>query len=301
MKKILKCKVTLCLLVGWAAFSVTGYLGKDTIYKNYSIDVATTPYFVLVCNGIRDGVYPWSRYDNSASSDAPGEPMADINRTEDKNGMESVAEETEQTQEDMNLAEKEFCEVDENYFDDAVFIGDSRTVGLHDYGGLDRATFYATVGLNVYDMWKDKFCEVDGTKMTLEDALKKKQYKKLYFQVGINEMGRGTLESFMEAYQESVDKFRELQPDAIIYVQGIMRVAREKSEKDKIFNNQGIAARNEQIARLADNRTIFYIDMNEVVCDKTGNLKDELTFDQVHLYGSKYGIWVDFLKKKGIR
>ena len=33
--------------------------------------------------------------------------------------------------------------VDDDWFDDAVFIGDSRTVGLRDYGGLDNATFYA--------------------------------------------------------------------------------------------------------------------------------------------------------------
>ena len=195
---------------------------------------------------------------------------------------------------------KEFITVGDDYFDDAVFIGDSRTVGLHDYGGLDKATFFATVGLNVYDMWSQRFCEVDGEKLTLEEALSRRQYKKIYFQIGINEMGRGTVDTFMQAYEESVRKFQQLQPDAIIYVQGIMRVTKEKSDKDKIFNNPGIQVRNERIAQLADNMKIFYIDVNEVVCDDTGNLRKELTFDNLHLYGSKYYIWVDFLKTKGI-
>ena len=44
----------------------------------------------------------------------------------------------------------------------------------------------------------------------------------------------------------------------------------------------------------------FIIDVNEVVCDDQGGLKQELTFDNLHLYGSKYNIWVDFLKTKGI-
>ncbi len=44
----------------------------------------------------------------------------------------------------------------------------------------------------------------------------------------------------------------------------------------------------------------FYLDMNEVVCDEEGNLKSSLTFDDIHLYGSKYGIWVDYLKENGI-
>ena len=34
---------------------------------------------------------------------------------------------------------------------------------LHEYGGLRiRRRFFATVGLNVYDMWSQRFCEVDG-------------------------------------------------------------------------------------------------------------------------------------------
>ena len=143
-------------------------------------------------------------------------------------------------------------------------------------------------------------CEVDGEKVTLEEALKAKKYGKIYFQIGINEMGRGTLDGFMTAYEDSVEKFRELQPDAVIFVQGIMKVAKEKSDKDPIFNNVGIEQRNERIAALADGKNIFYLDMNEVVCDEEGNLKSSLTFDDIHLYGSKYGIWVDYLKENGI-
>lgn len=75
---------------------------------------------------------------------------------------------------------------------------------------------------------------------------------------------------------------------------------KEKSDKDPIFNNVGIEQRNERIAALADGKNIFYLDMNEVVCDEEGNLKSSLTFDDIHLYGSKYGIWVDYLKENGI-
>ena len=44
--------------------------------------------------------------------------------------------------------------VDDSYFDDAVFIGDSRTVGMYEYGGLEEtSTFYASTGLTVYKMF----------------------------------------------------------------------------------------------------------------------------------------------------
>lgn len=302
----------------WIGLSAIGYTGKDTIYRDYTEDVRKTPYFVLVLDGVRDGIYPWALkgeelaeqpLENPDFQQLP--PVTEEPQTEAPVGTEAVTEapETEVQElptevlpapEPLPPQTKEFITVGDDYFDDAVFIGDSRTVGLHDYGGLDQATFFATVGLNVYDMWSQRFCEVDGEKLTLEEALSRRQYKKIYFQIGINEMGRGTVDTFMQAYEESVRKFQQLQPDAIIYVQGIMRVTKEKSDKDKIFNNPGIQVRNERIAQLADNMKIFYIDVNEVVCDDTGNLRKELTFDNLHLYGSKYYIWVDFLKTKGI-
>ena len=311
MKKFLKCRVTIFLALFWIGFSAIGYMGKDTIYRDYTEDVRKTPYFVLVLDGIRDGIYPWALkgeelaeqpLENPDSEQLP--PVTEEPQTGAPVGTETEVQEqpTEvlPPPEPLPQPTKEFITVGDDYFDDAVFIGDSRTVGLHDYGGLDQATFFATVGLNVYDMWSQRFCEVDGEKLTLEEALSRRQYKKIYFQIGINEMGRGTVDTFMQAYEESVRKFQQLQPDAIIYVQGIMRVTKEKSDKDKIFNNPGIQVRNERIAQLADNMKIFYIDVNEVVCDDTGNLRKELTFDNLHLYGSKYYIWVDFLKTKGI-
>ena len=300
MKKILKCRVAVFLLAGWVILSLIGYLKKDGIYKNYSIDTKKTPYFVLVLDGIHDKIYPWSKEPPELLSDQkkPKKQEDDIVNTEmtEETATEAVAGDTETT----DLKPKKFIQVDDSYFDDAVFIGDSRTVGLHDYGGLDHSDFYATVGMNIYDLWKDAFCEVNGKKVTLEEALRAKQYKKVYFQIGINEMGRGTLDGFMDEYQNAVEKFKTLQPDAIIYVQAIMHVTQKKSDSDPIFNNPGIDARNQRIQQLADGVRVFYIDVNEVVCDDQGGFKQELTFDNLHLCGSKYNIWVDFLNTKGI-
>ena len=60
MKKIRYCKITILILAGWVILSAIGFLGKDTVYSRYTIDVKKTPYFVLVMQGIHDGVYPWS-------------------------------------------------------------------------------------------------------------------------------------------------------------------------------------------------------------------------------------------------
>lgn len=197
----------------------------------------------------------------------------------------------------IRAAEYTFSQVDESYFDDALFIGDSRTVGLHDYTDLrEHADFLCETSLTIYKVMNHKFKGMG----TIEEVLAKKDYGKIYLMVGINELGRGTTEDFMAEYTNVVDKLHELEPEALIFVQGVMRVSGEKASSDKIYNNENINARNNAVATLADNIQVFYIDVNEVVCDEDGNLNDEYTYDQIHLLGVYNDIWKQFLLSHGV-
>ena len=196
----------------------------------------------------------------------------------------------------------EYTEVTDEYFDDALFIGDSRTVGLSEYcPPLDeRSTFYAKVSLTIYAVMNKQFISRGDSKISVEQALSEKEYGKIYIMLGINEMGTGTTEYFAETYSGVIDRIRELQPNALIFIQGIMHVTEKKSNTDKYFNNANIDARNEALSQLADNKTVFYMDMNEAVDDGKGNLDSSLTFDDVHLKASSYQLWYEFLLQHGI-
>lgn len=201
-----------------------------------------------------------------------------------------------------NEKEVVYTTVDESYFDDAVFIGDSRTVGLYDYAGLENTDFFASSGLTIYKLFEEpdgKFKDGNWTE-NIETSLQKKQYKKIYFMIGINEMGTGDVDYFMEHYEAAVAHIRQLQPDAIIYLQGIMHVTTERSAEGDYINNEGIMARNERIAQLADNETVFYLDVNSVVCDESGGLNPAYTFDGVHLYAQYIHIWTEYLMEHAI-
>ena len=204
---------------------------------------------------------------------------------------------------DSALPEVQYAAVEDDYFADAVFIGDSRTVGLFEYGGLEEtAAFYASKGLTVYKMFEAQIVDVPGErkKITVEEALQQNSFGKIYLMIGINEMGTGTVESFLEKYQEVVDHLRELQPDAVIYLQAIIKVTSERSAQGDYINNEGIIARNEGIAKLADNEKIFFLDVNPLVCDETGGMIPDYTFDGVHLKAKYIGIWKDYLKSHAI-
>lgn len=196
-----------------------------------------------------------------------------------------------------------YTTVEDDYFSDAVFIGDSRTVGMFEYGGLEEtATFYASTGLTVYTLFDAKIIQVPGQreKITIEQALSENQFGKIYLMVGINEMGRGTLEGFLEQYALVIEHLKELQPDAVIYLQGIIKVTTERSNKGDYISNQGIEERNAGIAALADQVKVYYLDVNPVICDENGGMEKSYTTDGVHLMAQYIPIWKEFLKEHAV-
>ena len=59
---------------------------------------------------------------------------------------------------------------------------------------------------------------VNGEKMTLMEALSTGTWNKVYIMLGINDLGYPA-QSYQEALAEVVDQVREIQRDAVIYLQ----------------------------------------------------------------------------------
>lgn len=198
--------------------------------------------------------------------------------------------------------EYEYQKVKKDYFDDAVFIGDSRIVGMNDYSGLTNATFFAKTGLTVYNLLDDEFVKDpnSGKTVSVSYMMQHYSYGKIYLMVGINELGTGGTERFADAYKDVLKKFRKWQPDAVIYVQSIMGVSPKKNKTDPVFNNTNIRDKNYAISKLTDGIHIFYLNIQELYEDKNHNLKQELTFDDVHLYAQHYDQWVKYLKTHAV-
>ena len=127
----------------------------------------------------------------------------------------------------------------------------------------------------------------------------KEYYGKIYLMLGINELGTGTAESWAAQYKVLLDEVRELQPDAIIFLQAIFHTTQEKSDAT-FFKNSTIDARNAELQKLADNETVFYIDCNPVFDDSTGALTPEYSGDGVHVKAAYYPMWRDYLFQFGV-
>lgn len=137
-------------------------------------------------------------------------------------------------------------------------------------------------------------------KKSVHDILTEQQFGKIYLMVGINECGTGTAQSFFEHYRDVVNDIRKLQPDALLFIQGNLFITEKKSSEGTAITNENIAERNALIATLANQKDIFYIDINESSLCEDGALVSDYTWDQVHIKAQYYPIWKDFLLNHAI-
>ena len=190
--------------------------------------------------------------------------------------------------------QREIFTADSTYFDDALFIGDSRTVGLSEYGNLGQAEVLADSGMSVYKILKTDFPTRSGEKIGLEQLLSDKKFGKVYIMLGINELGYD-FDQTVKKYGEVVDMIRRLQPEAIIFVEANLHITGEKSKSSPYYNNENINRFNLAIAQMADEETVFYLDVNPLFDDANGNLSPEYTTDHTHILGKYYSTWVDWI------
>lgn len=317
MKELKRYRLLVMLAGSTIILSLLGFMGKNNVYAGYSLNLLKDPQLAAVFEGLKDGEAPWAVFENNHKKNEgqPDKEATPANALEESSAAakETVAETTipltQAAQEEEPVSSESnavyqdtqmFTPVDESYFNDALFIGDSRTVGLSQYSGWTNPVYYASVGLTIYDVFDKEVADVNGQKLTIDNALQKQKFGKIYIMLGINELGRGTTESFAREYSKVITRLRELQPDAIIFIEGIMNVSKKKSDSDPIFNNINIKARNDAIKELADNSTVFYIDVNEAIVDDTGGIPEDYTFDNIHLKAAYYKLWTDFLLEHGI-
>jgi|GEM_PF-441633 hypothetical protein len=211
---------------------------------------------------------------------------------------ETTAAQTQESQKSSNSVE--YMTVDDSYFSDALFIGDSRTVGIHEYGKLTTPDYFCSNGLSSYTILKEKINVKGFGKTTLGNLLSKKTYGKIYIMIGVNELGN-VMDELATKMNDLITAVRKAQPNAIIYLQGNLHVTAARANTDKYINNVRMNELNSIIASHADNKKTFYIDPNILFDDENGNLRQDYSADNSHIYAKYYVIWTDWLKTKAIK
>ena len=190
-------------------------------------------------------------------------------------------------------------EVEMEYFEDALFIGDSRTDGLRLYSGIQGADFYCYKGLTIFEVDERKIVELNGNSYSVVEALEKgPQYAKIYISLGVNELGYYNDDAYHQAFSEFLDTVKALQPNAIIYLENLVPVNPQKCAEYKqpsYVNNDRVAAYNAIYPQLATEHQVALLDVASALSDENGILPADATADGVHFTKAWYQKWLAYL------
>lgn len=215
---------------------------------------------------------------------------------------------TEMTAKTPSGIPDESAAVSDDYFKDAVFVGNSLLVGMQKAAVLDT-TYYANIGLSVKQFFEKAFIPApdgetaaDGSPVlvTAAEALARdNSFRRVYLMFGINELGWPSVNSFISQYETLIDTILTIRPDAVIYVQAIIPVnetltAASGTAAD-YCSNARITAFNTAIAAMAARRNVVFLTPGDVLVDSNGQLNANATTDGIHLSGAYIKLWKNYL------
>lgn len=184
--------------------------------------------------------------------------------------------------------------VDDAWFDNTLFIGDSRVVGLREYARSGNADYFCDVGMHLLNYDDKTLSDRNFSNYTLEQLLTERQYDKIIVNFGLNECGFNDY-SFKLLYNKLLSMLKEKQPNAIIILNGIMSVTKTKADTADYLQPSFIFQRSAFIQSICDGETVYYIDCNEYFTDENGYLFTSITNDGYHPTASGYSYWRNWM------
>ena len=187
----------------------------------------------------------------------------------------------------------------EGYFADAAFVGDSRTDGFMVYSGIGCGKNLTSNGLSIFRLDSKKALTIDGETYTLLEALAQEQYGKVYLSLGVNELGYHNDQGFYNSYCQAIDQIRAIQPQAVIYIQGLIPLNEDQimaSSGRDYLTNEHLRTYNDLMRQAAQEKQVVYLDLYSEFADENGALPEGASRDGVHLGKEYCQQWLEYLK-----
>lgn len=235
---------------------------------------------------------------SSSQSVSSEEPEAEP----EESGASSAEEESSGEQPDPISGDAlvpEGEEVDNSYFDDAVFVGDSITSGIALYGVMANTKVLAAQNINLASVYTSPAIRLkDGSKATIMDAIAGGDYRKIYVMLGGNEIRDESEEAFLTRYGKLIDDLGDLYPDAILYIQSILPVTKNNRYR---MDNARIDRFNAALLDLCSQKGVYYLNVAESFKDEDGMLPDSASpTDGMHFGTAYYEKWFAYLRKHAL-
>lgn len=162
--------------------------------------------------------------------------------------------------------------------------------------GSDEIVFFGN-SLTEFCEWSELFQNpniknrgISGDKLTglLDrlDEVVESQPKKIFIEVGINDLKDFNTYEITSNYKLLVYKIKQQSPLTKIYIQSIL-----PTNFFDTFPPDTIKSLNRKIESMAVENSLTYIDLHDLFLNENGNFNLSLSFDGIHPNGKGYSVW----------
>ncbi|MGE9834403.1 GDSL-type esterase/lipase family protein [Streptococcus orisratti] len=120
---------------------------------------------------------------------------------------------------------------------------------------------------------------------------------KVFLLVGVNDLKKRAPEEVCQTIQSIITKIHQQLPETLIFLLSIfpMNESPEFVRTPSLLNNQSISLLNDNLSRLAGEK-VSWLDVHDLLCDETGQLKRDWTVDGLHLTVAGYRVIADAIQ-----
>ena len=204
--------------------------------------------------------------------------------------------------------------VEDGFFNDTLFVGDSVTRKLELYVRNQRkknpellgdARFFSIPSLGSGNLKKpvsrkSAHPKLNGQKMLLEDAVVACKAKKLYIMLGMNDIAIYGIQGSVDNMMTLIGKVRERTPGVEIFVESVTPRVRGKDQKT--LNNANIERYNRLLCETIEKSglpNLWFVDVASVLRGEDGTLPRKYCSDPgvqgIHFTDAACEIWLDYL------
>lgn len=180
---------------------------------------------------------------------------------------------------------KESADAGEEYINETLFIGDSNTVRMMNYGYTSLDNTIALVGMGIQSVKTLQCVEFSGysSPVTMVEAVKLMQPRRIIITFGTNNANGMDTDTFIKKYEEALDAIHDAYPYADILINSVPPFCKEN--KYPSLSIKSIDQFNVALYEMAGRRGLKYLNTASVMKDEsTGYAKSGYTVsDGIHI------------------
>ncbi|MBQ4074162.1 MAG: hypothetical protein IJD39_03035 [Clostridia bacterium] len=189
----------------------------------------------------------------------------------------------------------------DEYFADAVLIGDSLMEYVEMYEELPSANYVWRIGMSPASVGRRQF-RVKGTNERLTTYEQAALYhpKKVYVMLGSNGLDGFAISYVMADYEKMADDLIRYFPDAMIYVIAPPPMSQKQMRERHAPVSRYVEFAG-QLKELAERRQFYFLNLYELLVDEEGCLPRKYDAgDGFHLTKRAYSILVDLIRRNTV-